>query len=319
MSLVPTTGFVFHPRCVEHDPGRGHPERADRLRAIRSRLAGSGLLSELDAREPRRATEAELVRVHGREHIARVRAVCERGAGALDGDTSVSSASFEAALRAAGGVLEACERVLAGEWRNAFCAVRPPGHHAERDEAMGFCLFNNVAVAAAALRAAHGIERVAILDWDVHHGNGTQHAIERDPSVFYASLHQWPLYPGTGAARERGLGPGEGATRNCPLPPGSGDAEWLGALEREILPELEAFAPGFVLISAGFDAHRLDPLASTCLSERAYAEMTARALELAARTAGGRLVSVLEGGYHLEALASCVETHLGGLVEAAPK
>jgi acetoin utilization deacetylase AcuC-like enzyme len=210
-------------------------------------------------------------------------------------------------------VLEACERVLNGEWRNAFCAVRPPGHHAEQDAAMGFCLFNNVAVAAAALRQRHGLARVAILDWDVHHGNGTQHFFERDPSVFYASLHQWPLYPGTGAADERGLGAGEGATRNCPLPGGSGDAEWLRALEDTLLPELEAFRPEFVLLSAGFDAHRLDPLSGTRLSEHAYAEMTRRMLELAARSAQGRLVSVLEGGYHLSALASCVETHLGEL------
>jgi acetoin utilization deacetylase AcuC-like enzyme len=213
-------------------------------------------------------------------------------------------------------VLEACERVLAGEWRNAFCAVRPPGHHAEAERAMGFCLFNNVAVAAAALRAG-GLARVAIIDWDVHHGNGTQHVFERDPAVFYASLHQWPLYPGTGASGERGLGPGEGATLNLPLAAGAGEVEWLGAFERELLPALEAFAPEFVLVSAGFDAHRLDPLAATNLEEHAYAEMSARLLELAARSASGRLVSVLEGGYHLNALARCVETHLGALVEAA--
>jgi len=311
---VSKTGFVFHPRCVEHDPGRGHPERPDRLRAIHARLAGSGLRAELDSREARAAREDELARVHEPEHVALVRAACARAPIALDPDTAVSVDSYEAALRAAGGVLEACERVLAGEWKNAFCAVRPPGHHAERDEPMGFCLFNNVAVAAAALRA-QGIARVAILDWDVHHGNGTQHTFERDPTVFYASLHQWPFYPGTGAAGERGLGPGVGTTKNCPQPAGAGDAEWLGALEREILPELEAFAPEFVLVSAGFDAHRLDPLASTRLSEHAYAEMSQRMLELARRSAGGRLVSVLEGGYHLEALASCVETHLACLVE----
>jgi acetoin utilization deacetylase AcuC-like enzyme len=307
-----TTGFVFHPRCVDHDPGRGHPERPDRLRAIRARLEGAGLLAELDELAPRAASEAELGAVHSPEHLARVRAACARAPEALDGDTAVSDGSWDAALHAAGGVLEACERVLSGRWSNAFCAVRPPGHHAERTEAMGFCLFNNVAVAAAALRA-RGLARVAILDWDVHHGNGTQHLFERDPSVFYASLHQWPLYPGTGAAAERGLGPGEGTTCNCPLPAGSGDAEWVSALERAILPELEAFRPEFVLVSAGFDAHRLDPLSGTCLTERAYAEMSARALELAARTASGRLVSVLEGGYHLEALASSVETHLAAL------
>jgi acetoin utilization deacetylase AcuC-like enzyme len=310
------TGFVHHPACLAHDPGHGHPERADRLRAIQARLGASGLADELEAIEARSAGDDELAAVHSREHVERVRRACRRGPAALDGDTHVSPSSFEAAARAAGGVLEACERVLDGRWRNAFVAVRPPGHHAEHDRALGFCLFNNVAIAAAALRA-RGLARVAIVDWDVHHGNGTQHLFERDASVFYASLHEWPLYPGTGAASERGLGAGEGTTRNCPLPAGAGQREWLGALEREILPELEAFAPEFVLVSAGFDAHRLDPLASTNLTEHAYAEMSQRLLELATKTAQGRLVSVLEGGYHLEALASCVETHLGCLVECA--
>ena len=310
-----TTGFVFHPLCVEHDTGPGHPERPDRLRAVRQRLEASQLLQELDVREPRAALAAELERLHSPQHVARVRAACARAPAALDGDTTVSERSFDAALRAAGGVLEACERVVAGAWQNAFCAVRPPGHHAERERAMGFCLFNNVALAAAALRAS-GIERVAILDWDVHHGNGTQHLFERDPSVYYASLHQWPLYPGTGAADERGVGAGEGATLNCPQPPGSGDAEWLDALEQEILPELERFRPEFVLVSAGFDAHRLDPLSGTSLTEAGYRRMSARMLELARAHAGGRLVSVLEGGYHLSALAACVETHLGELVGA---
>jgi len=250
-----------------------------------------------------------------------VREVCSRASTAhvaLDGDTSVSRDSWRAALLSAGGVLEACERVASGTWRNAFCALRPPGHHAERDRSMGFCLFNNVAVAARALRERHGIERVAILDWDVHHGNGTQHLFERDPSVLYASLHQWPLYPGTGAASERGVGDGEGTTVNRPMPAGSNDADWLGELEAHVLPAMEDFRPGFVLISAGFDAHRLDPLASVALTEDGYAAMTRRLVELAARTAGGRLVSVLEGGYHLEALASSVEAHVGELRAAAP-
>jgi acetoin utilization deacetylase AcuC-like enzyme len=316
MEPMAATGFLFHPSCAAHDPGPGHPERPERLHAIRARLAASGLLSELAQVEPRAARTEELELVHAPQHVARVRACCARAPAALDGDTCVSQDSWEAALHQAGAALEACERVLAGEWSNAFCAVRPPGHHAEPARAMGFCLFNGVAVAARALCARHGLERVAILDWDVHHGNGTQHVFEADPSVFYASLHQWPLYPGTGAAGERGVGPGEGTTRNCPLPPGSGDAEWLAALERVILPELEAFAPQFVLVSAGFDAHRLDPLAGTRLGTACYGRMTELVSELAARTAAGRLVSVLEGGYHLGALAECVELHLGTLREA---
>jgi len=311
------TGFVHHPACLEHDPGPGHPERSQRVKALLERVHASGLAGELDVREARLAREDELVRVHPPQYVRAIEDACRRAPSVLDGDTTVSRGSWNAALAAAGGVLEACERVMAGEWANAFCATRPPGHHAERDVAMGFCLFNNVAVAAAALRTVHGVERIAILDWDVHHGNGTQHLFERDPGVFYASLHQWPFYPGTGAASERGIGPGEGTTRNCPMPAGAGDAEWLGALERVILPELEAFAPGFVLVSAGFDAHHLDPLASTELTTGAYREMTTRLSELALDSAQGRLVSVLEGGYHLGAIADCAEVHLAALRDAA--
>jgi acetoin utilization deacetylase AcuC-like enzyme len=191
-------------------------------------------------------------------------------------------------------------------------AVRPPGHHAERAAAMGFCAFNNVALAAAHL-LERGLERVAIVDWDVHHGNGTQHLFEADPRVFFASLHQWPLYPGTGRASERGVGAGEGATLNLPQPPGAGDREWLGAFEGALLPALERFDPQFVLVSAGYDAHRDDPLADQRLSEDAYARMARGLLDLARARCGGRLVAVLEGGYDLRALASSVEATVGEL------
>ena len=303
------TGFVFHPACVEHDPGPGHPERPERLRVLHERLRESGLLDELALHEPRAAVEAELLLAHTPAHLAHVRRCCDEAPCRVDGDTAVSSGSLEAALRAAGGLLDAVERVRTGEWDNAFCAVRPPGHHAERERAMGFCLFNNVAIAARAARAA-GLERVAIVDWDVHHGNGTQHLFEEDPTVFYASLHQWPLYPGTGAASERGRGAGEGATLNLPQAAGSGEVEWLGAMERELLPALDAFRPELVLVSAGFDAHRLDPLAQVRLTEESYRRMTRLLAELAERHAGGRLVSVLEGGYHVRALADSVQAHL---------
>ena len=202
--------------------------------------------------------------------------------------------------------------------RCAFVAARPPGHHAEEQTAMGFCLFNNAAIAARALQREHGIERVAILDWDVHHGNGTQHLFERDPSVFYASLHQYPHYPGTGAASERGLGEGAGATLNLPQAAGSGDREWLGALEDEALPALEDFDPGFLIVSAGFDAHVRDPLSATRVSTEAYAEMTRLVLALAQRF-GGKVVSLLEGGYDLEGLSASVEAHVGALVADAAR
>ena len=316
------TGLLYHPNFLEHVPGPHHPERPARLRAVIERLASVGLLGEVDQREPEPLAPEGTLACHSEEHLRRVRMACERAPAApgppiaIDGDTSVSSGSWDAALRAAGGVLEACDRVLRSEWKNAFCAMRPPGHHAEKDRAMGFCLFNNIAIAAAHLRR-QGIERIAILDWDVHHGNGTQDIFDEDPNVFYASLHQWPLYPGTGAANERGIANGEGATLNCPLPAGAENAEWLRAFEGQVLPAFESFRPEFVLISAGFDAHRLDPLAGTALDEEAYAEMTRSLMSFAATHCAGRLVSVLEGGYHLEALASCVETHVKELVSSS--
>ncbi len=315
---MPPTGFVTHRACLEHDTGPGHPERASRLSAVLERVEREELFAALDRLEAEEADTARIAATHSEDFVHHVRAVCERGPTRIDGtDTAVSPESFRAALLAAGGVLQAVERVNDGAWKNAFVAVRPPGHHAEKGEAMGFCLFNNVAVAARALRDRHGRGRVAILDWDVHHGNGTQHIFERDASVYYASLHQWPLYPGTGAAEERGVGEGEGATLNCPQPPGSGDADWLRALETRILPALEEFRPDFVLISAGFDAHRLDPLAGCDLSAEGYREMTRLLTGFAAGACGGRLVSVLEGGYHLDALADSTQAHLEALMEAS--
>jgi acetoin utilization deacetylase AcuC-like enzyme len=318
---VGRTAFVTSPLFARHDTGPGHPERAERLAAIRRRLEASGLLGDLEIDEAPAASRAALERVHDARYLDAVEASIARGARVLDeGDTKVSADSLRAALAAAGGAVRAVDLVLdrerTGERTNAFLCARPPGHHAERAEAMGFCLFNNAAVAAAHLRAERKVERVAILDWDVHHGNGTQHLFEEDPTVFYASLHQWPLYPGTGLATERGIGAGKGATLNCPLPPGSGDREWLGALESTVLPALEAFRPGFVIVSAGFDAHARDPLAQTKLSTEAFGEMTRSVLDLARCACSGRVVSLLEGGYDLDALAASVEAHVGALREA---
>jgi acetoin utilization deacetylase AcuC-like enzyme len=242
---------------------------------------------------------------------------CAVAAGFLDSmDTTLSAASARVARLASGSLLRLAREVAQGRLDGGFAAVRPPGHHAERDLAMGFCLFNNVAVAAAWLRQRAGFERVAIVDWDVHHGNGTQHIFEADPSVFFFSCHQMPLYPGTGAAYERGRGAGEGATLNCPLRPGAGDDLFLGTLRGPLVDALERFRPEFVLVSAGFDAHGADPLGGLEVSTEAYAEATRIVRAIAERHAGGRLVSVLEGGYDLDALAASAAAHVEALLTA---
>lgn len=312
------TGFLTAPAFLAHDTGPAHPERPARLMAILERLGESGLGEELTCAEARSADRAWIERVHAPEYVSEVERAIARGERLLDeGDTVVSKGSWLAAATAVGAALGAADRVLAGEWRNAFVAARPPGHHALRARAMGFCIFGNVAVLARYLREEHGLERVAILDWDVHHGNGTQAAFEEDPSVFFASMHQFPHWPGSGAASERGSGAGEGATLNCPLAPGSGDREWLAALEREVLPAIEAFRPQALLISAGFDAHEADPLSQARVSTEGFRAMTRLALELAERCCQGRTISVLEGGYELGALADSVQAHLEELLLAA--
>jgi acetoin utilization deacetylase AcuC-like enzyme len=314
---VSRTGLLDHAAFLEHDNGPGHPERPERLLAVLAHLARTGLLAELDRRAPGPAPAEALAAVHGEEYLRRVAETAGRGGSLDDPDTEASEGSYEAARRAAGAVIEACDRVMAGEWHNAFVAARPPGHHAEVGRAMGFCLFNNAAIAARHLQRRHGLERVAILDWDVHHGNGTQHIFEEDGSVFYASLHQFPHYPGTGAATERGRGAGAGTTLNLPQPAGSGDREWIAALEDAALPALLDFAPEFLIVSAGFDAHADDPLSATEVSVDGFRVLTERAAELARRACRGRLVACLEGGYHLEALARSAAAHVAALVEAA--
>jgi acetoin utilization deacetylase AcuC-like enzyme len=309
-----TTGLVTSPLSALHDPGSGHPERAERLAAIAERLEASGMLSELHTAEASLAPTEALLRIHPEAYLNHVEATVASGAGHVDStDANVCTDSYRAARGAAGGALLAVDRVLAGEWDNAFVAVRPPGHHAESGFAMGFCLLNSAAIAVRHAQSVHGLERVAVVDWDVHHGNGTQHLFEADGSVLYASLHQYPHYPGTGAASERGSGAGEGTTLNCPQPAGSGDVEWLADFEQLILPELESFDPELVIVSAGFDAHALDPLSDTRLTEEAYRAMTRGILDLARERCAGRVVSLLEGGYSLDGLARSVEAHLGEL------
>ena len=308
------TAFVHDPACLQHDTGPSHPEGRQRLEAIETRLHNSALFEDLDVICAGPADPDKLLLVHDRAMRERVRQTIEAGGSIVDADdTAVSKGSSRAALGAVGCGLEAADGVMRGDFDNAFALCRPPGHHAEKDRAMGFCLANNIAIAAQHLRNEHGLDRIAIVDWDVHHGNGTQHVFERDPGVFFASLHQFPHYPGTGAEHERGIGPGEGATRNAPLAAGTGDREWIRALEELILPELERFAPQFVLISAGFDAHVRDPLSETLVTEPGYTTMTDRLCDLARRYAGGRIVSFLEGGYDMEGLAGSVEAHIAAL------
>ncbi|MEA2625271.1 MAG: hypothetical protein QOD06_1316 [Candidatus Binatota bacterium] len=304
------TGVVFDEACLGHDTGSQHPERPDRLRAIRRLLdeIPAGRLREVPGRA---ATPEELSLVHEPEHVERVAATAGLDRFKFDADTATSRGSFAAAERAAGGALALADAIVAGEVDNGFAFVRPPGHHAERDRAMGFCLFNNVAVAAAYLRVRHGIERVLVVDWDVHHGNGTQHAFYADPRVLFVSSHQYPFYPGTGAASEVGMGDGEGYTINLPFPAGYGDEEYVRAYLDVVEPVARAFAPEFVLVSAGFDAHERDPLASMEVTERGFGQLARILLRAARDSAGGRLMAILEGGYDLTALVRSVAVVLG--------
>jgi acetoin utilization deacetylase AcuC-like enzyme len=307
------TLLYMHPSSLEHDAGPGHPEAPGRIRAITAMLEREerkGALVGVERREPPRASREQLERVHeGRYIEAVLSAVPAAGHVHLDADTVISPGSGEAALRGAGAAAAAVDALIGGEAGKAFCALRPPGHHAEVARAMGFCLFNNVAVGARQALDVHGLERVSIFDFDVHHGNGTQHIFEREPRVQYLSTHQSPLYPGTGGCDETGVG----NIVNRPLPAGTASKEWRQVVEHDILSAIDGFAPGLVMISAGFDAHRADPLAMLELVEDDYAWVTREVVHLAARHAGGRVVSVLEGGYHLGALAGSCLAHLEAL------
>jgi len=308
-----TTLLYYHPACLDHDPGHGHPERPDRLRAVMQALSHPDF-AKLERRDAPMADPGLLTLGHPPDFVDRILGMIPpMGRAMIDGDTVVSPGSREAALRAAGAVFAAVDAVAAGEARNAFCAVRPPGHHAEPQQAMGFCLFNQVAVAGIHARANHGIERVAVVDFDVHHGNGTQAMYEHDPNLFYASTHQWPLYPGTGSSEEHGV---DGNIVNAPLQPGAGSADFRRAFERIVLPALDAFKPGMILISAGFDAHQDDPLASLNLVEDDYAWATTQMCRLADKHCNGRVVSSLEGGYDLRALGASTAAHVRALMAA---
>jgi len=295
-------GIYDSPVYREHDAGAGHPERPERLDAIRIGLLDADLEGRLESMAPREATHAELTRVHTAAHVAAVAASAGRTV-RFDPDTQAGPRSYAAALLAAGAACDAVDRVLDGALDRAFCVVRPPGHHAEADRAMGFCLFNNVAVAAAHA-LARGIERVLIIDFDVHHGNGTQHVFAADRRVLYVSSHAWPFYPGTGALQEAGEGDARGFTVNLPMPMGCGDGEYAHLYREVVVPIGRAFDPELVLVSAGFDASIGDPLAGMRVTATGYAELAAACLDTASGAAGGRAVFVLEGGYDLDALSA---------------
>jgi len=312
------TGVVEDARFLEHRGPAGHPERPERISAVGAALDARG--EALTRIAPRAATPDEILRVHSRAHFEQIQAACGRAPAQLDPDTYVCAESFEVAMLAAGGTTELALRVARGELHSGLAAVRPPGHHAERDRAMGFCLFNNVAIAARALQSDQSVDRIMILDWDVHHGNGTQHLFESDPSVLYASIHQFPFYPGTGTVGEIGVGRGEGFTLNVPLPAGCGDAEYVAVMERLIAPAARSFRPELLLISCGFDAHRDDPLASMKVTREGYREMGAIARALADDLCAGRLLFVLEGGYAASGLTDGVHAVLDAIAgEEIPK
>ncbi len=307
-----TTALFTHPACQEHVTPEGHPEQVARLRAIETALAAPGFAA-LDRREAPLGTEEAIRRAHSLGYVDNIRTnLPENGNVQLDTDTWLSPGSWEAALRAVGGVTAAVDAVMSGEVTNAFVATRPPGHHAERARAMGFCLFSNIAIAALHAAEKYEIYRIAVLDFDVHHGNGTQNVLWNESRVYFASTHQFPLYPGTGAPHERGA---YQQIRNVPLPEGSGDEAMQDAWEKEILPWVRDWGPNLVLVSAGFDAHTRDPLAGLNWETKDFAWLTRRICDLADDCCGGKVVSVLEGGYNLEALAESVAAHVNVLME----
>lgn len=315
--MTSRTGFFTDDIFLEHNTGQGHPENHLRLLSIRERLEATGYYSQFQQLIRRPATVDEIGLCHNTDYVRSVDRICaDQGGGYLDGDTIVSAKSYEAAIFSVGAGLAAADQILAGELERALLLLRPPGHHSLHDRAMGFCLFNNVAITARYLQQQGGdrFQKIAIVDWDVHHGNGTEAMFYDDPNVLFISTHQYPFYPGTGAAEDRGTGAGLGATLNIPMAQGSGNSEYRRAFESHILPALTEFRPDALLISAGFDAHKNDPLAGIQLESSSFEWMSRSLLDFANEFCDGQMISFLEGGYDLEALAESVEAHAAVLV-----
>ncbi len=305
------TGFIYDEMFLKHDPGTGHPECSHRLTASMNYFHTRPWFNELTHLSPKETDSGWLTQSHQSEYITRARDMCLSGAPYLDSmDVGICRDSYDVALLAISAGLTLADEVIHGNIDNGFALLRPPGHHAEKNMALGFCLFNNAAILASYLQQNFGVDKIMILDWDVHHGNGTQHIFEEDPTVLYISAHQYPFYPGTGVYTETGTGRGKDATLNCPMPAGSNDRDYEQIFMEKILPKIQQFKPEFIIISAGFDAHENDPLAEICLSTGFYGWMTERVMESANQHCHGRIISLLEGGYNLDVLPLCIEQHL---------
>ena len=303
------TGYISDPFYLKHE-NEPHPENPGRLNAIQKNIESSKYYNNLTLIQPRKATLEDITQIHDKGYIKSVEDSCRNGVRNLDADTVISKDSYQAALLSAGAGLEAVDKILEGTVDNAFCAVRPPGHHAEQNKAMGFCLFNNVGVIARYAQNVQKLEKVFIFDWDVHHGNGTQHSFYKDSSVYYSSIHQYPFYPGTGSVDETGTGDGLGSNLNLPMRAYSCDTDYINAIEHKLIPVIQKFNPDLIIISAGFDAHENDPLAQINLSTECYGKMTQKLMEVANDVCDGRILSMLEGGYDYSALADSVQLHV---------
>lgn len=317
IEVIMSTGLIYHPDYLKHRTGEGHPESPARLSSIMNRLNETGLLKQLTIIEPRPAIEEEILLVHAKELFDDLKSAWANGDRELTADTPISEESFRVALLAAGGVMTGIDRIMAGEINNGMALVRPPGHHATPEQSMGFCLFNNIAIGARYLQERHGLKRVLIVDWDLHHGNGTQEAFYEDPTALYFSTHQYPHYPGTGSSHETGEGKGKGFTINVPMRAGTSADEFITKFKNALFDRAMEFSPEFILISAGFDAHRDDPLGDLMLTADSYAQITRVVLDIASESCGGKVLSSLEGGYNLDALAFSVGAHLRVMMEGS--